>query len=307
MKLIYAFMAVIILFVVINVSFSSSRAENTRSLADVEINSNRVSIEQKWEVIPDDSLNKILDRAIWDNDKAAVESVLKQGADVNHVNTTDGYAPIHWAVERGFSDIVAVLISSGANVDMMTNGAIGKDRTALHIAAETGNPEIVRILLENGANVNSRTEYQETPLHGVRLFVKNVDVISLLIDAGADVNATTIFGSTPLHSASIIGVPEIVSLLIDKGASPNSVNKRGLTPLHQAAQRGHEEIVNILLAGAAILDTQTRNGDTALHVAAKKGHAGIVDQLLKAGANPFTLNKFSKSALQKLRIGPTKM
>ena len=296
MKQIYAFLAVITLFVLINVSFSSSRSAKSLVVIQAE-----QSVEQNAEFdtgLATDSLNVLLVQAIWDKDLPQLRHVLKQGGDVNWINESDGYAPIHWAVERGFADILNILISNGADVNSMTKGAIGKDRSALHIAAEVGKPTIVRALIENGANVNATTDYKETPLHGVRLFVKNVDVVQLLIDAGADINASTVFGSTPLHSASMLGAADVVTLLIGRGAAVDTANKRGLTPLHHAAQHGHVGVVDVLLQSpTAELDAQTRNGDTALHLAAKKGHVDVVDMLLKAGANPLALNKFSKSPL----------
>ena len=216
MKQIYAFLAVITLFVLINVSFSSSYS--VKPLAAVQVDPSEDSVLDVSVVLGSDSLNMLLVQAIWDKDKAQLQNVLKQGVDVNWVNEVDGYAPIHWAVERGFSDILQILISNGANVNAMTIGAIGKDRSALHIAAEAGNPTIVKALIESGADVNSTTDYKETPLHGVRLFVKNVEVIQLLIEAGADINASTVFGSTPLHSASMLGAGRCCFFVDRKGS-----------------------------------------------------------------------------------------
>lgn len=296
MKQIYAFLAMITLFVLINVSFSSSRSENSLVVIDTEQFAEEDANLEAGLVT--DSLNVLLVKAIWDKDLPQLQRVLKQGGDVNWINESDGYAPIHWAVERGFAGILKILIANGADVNSMTQGAIGKDRSALHIAAEVGEPIIVRTLLDNGANVNAITDYKETPLHGVRLFVRNVDVVELLVDAGADINASTVFGSTPLHSASMLGAADVVTLLIGKGADVDTANKRGLTPLHHAAHHGHTNVVDLLLQSpTAELDAQTRNGDTALHLAAKKGHADVVDMLLKAGADPLAVNKFSKSPL----------
>lgn len=296
MKQMYAFLAVIILFVLINVSFSSSSSEKHPVVIEAE-----QLVEQDpslYLTLPIDSLDALLIQAIWDKDQSTIELVLKQGVDVNQINSGDGYAPLHWAVERGFAEIVSVLIAHGADVNVMTSGAIGKDRSALHIAAESGNSHIVSTLLASGADVHAKTAYQETPLHGVRLFVKNIEVIAQLIEAGADINAETVFGSTPLHSASMLGAADVVALLIEKGAAVDTANKRGLTPLHHAAQHGHAEVVDLLLQSpTAQLDAQTRNGDTALHLAAKKGYLDIVDKLLKAGANPLAENKFGKSPL----------
>ena len=246
-----------------------------------------------------DSLREALERAVWSNELRTVELLIDQeGADANERNPQDGYAPLHWAVERGLFDMTRVLLQHGADVNLMTLGAIGKDRTPLHIAAELGHASLVEQLLGAGAHVNAATEYGETPLHGARLFVKDIHVIRELVAGGADVNKETIFGATPLHSASILGADDIVALLIESGAEVNHVNKRGLSPLHHAADNGHEAVVEVLLSsGLAELDIQTQNGDTALHLAAKKDHVGVVTLLLNAGADPQALNKFNKSPL----------
>ena len=38
-------------------------------------------------------------------------------------------------------------------------------------------------------------------------------------------------------------------------------------------------------------------GETAMHLAAKKGHTDVIQMLLNQGANPLSLNNFSKSPL----------
>lgn len=247
--------------------------------------------------ISPDSLRKSFERAVWSNDTKRLKELINYGVDVNHINKADGYAAIHWAVERRLTQTVRVLLKNGADIDLMTSNAIGNDRTPLHIAAELGHSDIVRILLDEGANIHKKTIYGESALHGVRLFVKNKEVVRQLIAAGADVNAVTEFGTTPLHAASLLGSTQIVDLLINSGARINEANKRGLTPLHHAAHNGHLEVINKLLAAHVEIDAQTRTGDTAMHLAAKKGHSEIIRVLLNEGANPLTLNKFSKSPL----------
>ena len=301
MRLLYAFLIVAILFA-LNVSFSTTYSEKYASMQRIE----SVPLEKEALLILEesksDSLNDALEQAVWDNNTAQLLQLLREEIDVNRLNQTDGYAPIHWAVERSLTEVLKILLDHGADVNLMTSNAIGKDRTALHMAAELGDPEVIQLLLEYGADVGATTSYGETPLHGVRLFVKNIEVVQQLVESGANVNAETTFGATPLHSASILGSAQIVILLIERGAEINRENKRGLTPLHHAADYGHEDVVKVLLQSEELsLDLQTRNGDTALHLAAKKGHARIVELLLQAGANPTVENKFNKSPLAEAR------
>lgn len=63
----------------------------------------------------------------------------------------DGLAAIHWAADRGYTNILELLLIHGANVDL-----IDKDsgQTALHYAISCGHIECVKILLKHGANRN---------------------------------------------------------------------------------------------------------------------------------------------------------
>ncbi len=248
-----------------------------------------------------DSLQKRFERAVWNNDVESLETLIKSGADVNGINREDGYAALHWAVERRLVQTVNVLLANGADIDVFTSNAIGNDRTALHIASELGYSDIVRILLEQGADINKKTVYGESPLHGVRLFIKSQDVVQLLIAHGADVNAMTTFGTTPLHSASLLGEAKIAQLLIAHGAKVDTPDQRGLTPLHHAALNGHDQVIKELIEQNVNIDAQTRTGDTAMHLAAKKGHSEATRLLLNQGANPLSLNKFSKSPLSEAK------
>jgi ankyrin repeat protein len=244
-----------------------------------------------------DSLQNQFERAVWDNNTVLQQELISLGADVNKISATDGYAALHWAVERDLIKTVRLLVTNGADINLLTRNAVGNDRTPLHIASELGHASILTYLLEQGADVQKRTVHGETALHGVRLFVKDESVVKTLIEYGADVNAVTEFGATPLHAAAMLGSKSIINILIENGAVIDAPNKRGLTALHQAAQQGHLAVVEQLIDAKANIEAQTRTGDTAMHLAAKKGHSAIIKTLLTRGADPLMLNKFSKSPL----------
>jgi ankyrin repeat protein len=65
------------------------------------------------------------------------------------------------ALTEAKPDIVAYLISKGANVNHMNNFHM----SPLHLACRRNMPvEIVRLLVENGADVNAVSKYQGRPL-----------------------------------------------------------------------------------------------------------------------------------------------
>lgn len=74
----------------------------------------------------------------------------------------DGLAAIHWAADRGYANILEILLSNGANVNL-----IDKDsgQTALHYAISCGHVECVKILLKYGANRNIADSDDVTCMH----------------------------------------------------------------------------------------------------------------------------------------------
>lgn len=75
---------------------------------------------------------------------------------------SDGLAAIHWASDRGYADILEILLRHGANVNL-----IDKDsgQTALHYAISCGHVECVKILLKYGANRNIADSDDVTCMH----------------------------------------------------------------------------------------------------------------------------------------------
>lgn len=70
-----------------------------------------------------------------------------------------GSTPLDFAVEKKNLEMVRLLLSKGADVNLATSGK----RTPLHIAAEMGDSDVASLLLQNGANVNARDYFGHTP------------------------------------------------------------------------------------------------------------------------------------------------
>ncbi|MEO7223485.1 MAG: ankyrin repeat domain-containing protein, partial [Devosia sp.] len=139
-------------------------------------------------------------------------------------------------------DIAAVTsaLDGGAAVDEIDGGV-----TALYVACEKGNVELARLLISRGADVNLMVKLQRTPLYGA---IKGgyADIVKLLLDSGADPNQIAKL-QTPLHIAAQDGCLQCVIALVEAGAEVNALTSSGIPPIHFAKRGGHEEIAAYLL------------------------------------------------------------
>jgi len=262
---------------------------------------------------------------------------LKNGADVNaqiHKNTPSfgpsikyqGRTPLSVASDLGYTEIVKLLIESGAAVNaQFPNGA-----TALHFAVGNGHADIVKLLIEKGANTEARITQGffrgMTPLmyanaaghsHLYKILqnagAKDSEELSAIINnfleaaesgdiktvkdalkKGIDVNASRqegkYPGATALMFASGEGHADIVKYLIERGADVNEKVFFGMTALIQASFNGHADIVQILLKNGAKADEKISSGkmagESALSFATYNNHPDVVQLLVQAGANP---------------------
>jgi ankyrin len=233
--------------------------------------------------------------AVKRGDQAAVESLLKQGVDVN-ARQGDGATALHWAAHHDDRAMVERLIRAGASVQAANELGV----TPLLLACTNGSARVVEALLSAGANPNAAAEGRETPLM-VASWTGNADVVRRLISAGADVNAKEASRQqTALMWAASERHADIVRLLVEKGAdvhartAVNTPNRRpgmraagaaGLTPLLFAARVGDVESARILLDAGARIDDLADEGLTALGFATVRGHVPMALLLLERGAN----------------------
>src|SRR6185436_12243032 len=155
-------------------------------------------------------------------DKAAVASLIKQGADVGAAQG-DGMTALHWAAERNDVELAEILIYAGANVSAVTRIGL---YTPLHLAAKSGSAGVARALVKAGADVNVKSDPSgATPMH-LAAVTGSADVINLLADAKADVNAREAeWNQTPLIFAASANRAQAIAALIKRGGDPNLTSK----------------------------------------------------------------------------------
>jgi len=229
-------------------------------------------------------------------DRAAIQTLLKQHADVNAVQA-DGMTALHWAAYQDDLETARLLVRAGANVKAANRYGI----TPLTLACTNGNAALVEMLLESGADANATLPGGETALMTAAR-VGTLASVKALIARGADVDAKDERrGQTALMWAAAEGHADVVQMLIEVGADFRARLTSGFTPLLFAAREGHLDVVRVLLkAGADVNETVPVEGGrrrgyggrvppggaTPLLVAVSNAHFDLAAHLLDAGADP---------------------
>ncbi|XP_061388024.1 E3 ubiquitin-protein ligase MIB2-like, partial [Musca vetustissima] len=199
----------------------------------------------------------------------------------DHVNVmSGGKASIQVAAHQGFVEIVKLLISKGANVNIVDK----EGDSALHYAAFGNQPETMRILLQNGADKNFLNSSHCTALH-ICAHKKTPHCVRELLNHNVNVNIQDSYGDTALHDAIGKENSEVVEILCNAPNLDFTVkNNRGFNVLHHAALKGNVVATRrILQLARQLVDVKKDDGFAAMHLAAINGHANVVETLVKEG------------------------
>ena len=154
-------------------------------------------------------------RGIQQNDAASVRKLIAQGVNVDELDAKQD-APLVIAAYKGYSDIVQLLLESGADVTVVDPGM---KATALHAAAYAGRVAAARLLIEYKIDIDKQGPYNGyTALHDT-IWQNNIETAEVLINAGADLHIKSNDGETPLAFAKSKNHKEIVALIEQKMAA----------------------------------------------------------------------------------------
>jgi ankyrin repeat protein len=183
-----------------------------------------------------------------------------------------GESAVLAAAYRGKTDIVKLLIASGAVLSFFD-------------ACASGEFDVVRTFVRDDRDMTDMWSGDGfTGLH-LASFFGQTRVVRYLLDSGSDIAAVSRnpLGVQPLHAALASKKVETAQFLISRRAPVNTRQAgEGLTPLHYAAAHGHEDIVRQLLKRGADIAAKNSDGKTPLMMAEERGHASLVALLSKS-------------------------
>jgi uncharacterized protein len=139
-----------------------------------------------------------------------VEHLITNNPDAVNFYAGDGFTPLGLACYFGHYDIARFLILQGAEANLPSNN--GFNVFPIHSAAAGNYTDIAALLIESGANVNVKQQAGVTPLHSAAQN-GNLDMLILLLEAGADVNVRMEGGKLPADLARDKGFGEIADAL----------------------------------------------------------------------------------------------
>ncbi len=235
-------------------------------------------------------------------DTSRVETILKNNPDIIDKPYSAGFTALHTAARAGQKDVVELLISKGADVNIQTKF----HATPVQIAAGMGHKDVVELLVSKGAKIDifiasalgdigqvkkflandpnsvNAVKANFTPLHWAA-YCGRSDVIELLMANGANINAVA-GHATALYWAVRKNQLPAAKLLIEKGATVNAKESYGSQLLLLSTHLGLTDMVKLLINNGMDVNT-TYGGRNAIHIAARNDDLEITKLLISKGAD----------------------
>ncbi|KAI0860271.1 ankyrin repeat-containing domain protein [Xylaria cubensis] len=256
-----------------------------------------------------------------ESSKSVVVQRILQHPNVNVNTKVQGVTQLYLACKRPNPDIIAALLSAGANPNILSSQSMdgvlmripgfdyqSLDRySPLHRLCEFRDTNednitiVANLLVGAGAKIQQQDPSGLTPLHKA---VHSTVLTRILLDAGANANATDHDGNTPLHNVSDFSV---MRLLIELGGGDiNKKGKNGMTPLLCVlwSSQDMDSIDTLLEYGAdcSVVDSKM-NGPLHYFLwnSSFSSHALILKKLVSSGADPNAKNIAGQAPLHILQ------
>lgn len=141
-----------------------------------------------------------------------VRALIAKGA---HTNVWDksGTMPLHAAVQECDTQAVQLLLDGGKDMDAV-NVRDGGGKALIYYAVEAERSDVVALLIKNGAEIEPKG-YVRTPLQHAVIY-GDVDTVRLLINSGADITVEE-QGDSLVRLAAKRNRADVVTLLKQRG------------------------------------------------------------------------------------------
>lgn len=216
---------------------------------------------------------QIFFRAVYDNNTAVMENLLKDGFDINTMNE-NGENAVNVAIAAGSFNVLKYLIDKGAN---------------LNSTSDTGIPPLSQAIIEyNKQAIDMLLASKKIDMYyvwgdmwtGSPLYIAcskaNIYALEKMVENGADLNYDfSEYNAVPLLHYTINykqyirneDYKELIAFLILNKIDINKKNSDGQTPLMTALKNGDIDTFNALIAGGADVTLKDNDGLTALNYA----------------------------------------
>jgi ankyrin repeat protein/L-ascorbate metabolism protein UlaG (beta-lactamase superfamily) len=223
-----------------------------------------------------------------------IKGLIEAHPELVHAGDDRSCTPLHFAVNRGDSELVHFLLDMGAD----KNARDADGDTPLHWAAIYGKPGIADLLISRGADITAVNNNSESLMDYALRGGAGCAVVDRLLDAGAAAIPSARSPDALLLDAASAGCGRLLDMLVIKGADRNFVNQRGETLLHRAAMGGLKAVVCAEIDRGVKADVRMFNGQTPLAVAASAGHKEIVELLAARGADVNVKDNYDSALLE---------
>lgn len=153
----------------------------------------------------------------------------------------EGWTPLHVAARFGLMSLAEYLLDKGADIMPLWQGV-----EPIHLAAEELYSDMLALLLSRGADPNHDPDGEwMSPFHDWVMWGANGPIIKIFLDHGAStLSLTNLRGFNVLHFFAMEGTrPEDLYMLLDhvnengEKVNINVLEKEGETPLHKLLSR----------------------------------------------------------------------